>query len=76
MLQHYKTLAIVGYLLAKSYFLSVIMCVFKILTDMFPSQESRIYAVAKSGIRLSETSCTDPASKGETEKTEATHQQP
>ncbi|XP_075933156.1 pleckstrin homology domain-containing family H member 2 isoform X2 [Anarhichas minor] len=28
-----------------------------------PSWESRIYAVAKSGIRLSETSCTDPASK-------------
>uniref|UniRef100_A0A671V739 Pleckstrin homology, MyTH4 and FERM domain containing H2 n=1 Tax=Sparus aurata TaxID=8175 RepID=A0A671V739_SPAAU len=26
-----------------------------------PSWESRIYAVAKSGIRLSETSCTDPA---------------
>ncbi|KAJ8248319.1 hypothetical protein GJAV_G00240730 [Gymnothorax javanicus] len=29
----------------------------------FPSWESRIYAVAKSGIRLSETTCTDPASK-------------
>nr|XP_015218797.1 PREDICTED: pleckstrin homology domain-containing family H member 2 [Lepisosteus oculatus] len=29
----------------------------------FPSWESRIYAVAKSGIRLSETSCTDLASK-------------
>ncbi|KAJ8359681.1 hypothetical protein SKAU_G00162060 [Synaphobranchus kaupii] len=29
----------------------------------FPSWESRIYAVAKSGIRLSETICTDPASK-------------
>ncbi|KAL6101564.1 plekhh2 [Pungitius sinensis] len=29
-----------------------------------PSWESRIYAVAKSGIRLSETSCTDPTSKG------------
>uniref|UniRef100_A0A8C5B2T6 Pleckstrin homology, MyTH4 and FERM domain containing H2 n=1 Tax=Gadus morhua TaxID=8049 RepID=A0A8C5B2T6_GADMO len=29
----------------------------------FPSWESRIYAVAKSGIRLSETSCTDPAGK-------------
>uniref|UniRef100_A0AAQ5YG43 Pleckstrin homology domain containing, family H (with MyTH4 domain) member 2 n=1 Tax=Amphiprion ocellaris TaxID=80972 RepID=A0AAQ5YG43_AMPOC len=28
-----------------------------------PSWESRIYAVAKSGIRLSDTSCTDPASK-------------
>ncbi|XP_068182982.1 pleckstrin homology domain-containing family H member 2 isoform X2 [Antennarius striatus] len=28
-----------------------------------PSWESRIYAVAKSGIRLSETSCTDPDSK-------------
>uniref|UniRef100_A0A8D3D7Q4 Pleckstrin homology, MyTH4 and FERM domain containing H2 n=1 Tax=Scophthalmus maximus TaxID=52904 RepID=A0A8D3D7Q4_SCOMX len=28
-----------------------------------PSWESRIYAVAKSGIRLSATSCTDPASK-------------
>ncbi|CAJ1066904.1 pleckstrin homology domain-containing family H member 2 [Xyrichtys novacula] len=28
-----------------------------------PSWESRIYAVAKSGIRLSETSCTDAASK-------------
>lgn len=28
-----------------------------------PSWESRIYAVAKSGIRLSETSCTDSASK-------------
>ncbi|XP_068423928.1 pleckstrin homology domain-containing family H member 2 isoform X2 [Clinocottus analis] len=28
-----------------------------------PSWESRIYAVANSGIRLSETSCTDPASK-------------
>ncbi|XP_044070664.1 pleckstrin homology domain-containing family H member 2 isoform X2 [Siniperca chuatsi] len=28
-----------------------------------PSWESRIYAVARSGIRLSETSCTDPASK-------------
>uniref|UniRef100_A0A4W6FX17 Pleckstrin homology, MyTH4 and FERM domain containing H2 n=1 Tax=Lates calcarifer TaxID=8187 RepID=A0A4W6FX17_LATCA len=28
-----------------------------------PSWESRIYAVAKSGIRLSETSCTDNASK-------------
>ncbi|XP_076017082.1 pleckstrin homology domain-containing family H member 2 [Genypterus blacodes] len=28
-----------------------------------PSWESRIYAVAKSGIRLSETSCSDPASK-------------
>ncbi|KAF7656122.1 hypothetical protein LDENG_00046070 [Lucifuga dentata] len=28
-----------------------------------PSWESRIYAVAKSGIRLSEMSCTDPASK-------------
>ncbi|KAG7229889.1 hypothetical protein INR49_009606 [Caranx melampygus] len=28
-----------------------------------PSWESRIYAVAKSGIRLSETSCTDPAGK-------------
>ncbi|KAF3842400.1 hypothetical protein F7725_024351 [Dissostichus mawsoni] len=28
-----------------------------------PSWESRIYAVAKSGIRLSETSCTDPGSK-------------
>lgn len=27
-------------------------------------QESRIYAVAKSGIRLSETSCTDLANKG------------
>ncbi len=27
-------------------------------------QESRIYAVAKSGIRLSETSCTDVANKG------------
>ncbi|KAJ8250639.1 hypothetical protein COCON_G00225610 [Conger conger] len=26
----------------------------------FPSWESRIYAVAKSGIRLSETTCTDP----------------
>uniref|UniRef100_A0A8C2JJ46 Pleckstrin homology domain containing, family H (with MyTH4 domain) member 2 n=1 Tax=Cyprinus carpio TaxID=7962 RepID=A0A8C2JJ46_CYPCA len=29
-----------------------------------PSWESRIYAVAKSGIRLSETSCTDVANKG------------
>ncbi|XP_017319141.1 pleckstrin homology domain-containing family H member 2 [Ictalurus punctatus] len=29
----------------------------------FPSWESRIYAVAKSGIRLSETSCTDIANK-------------
>ncbi|KAG7462638.1 hypothetical protein MATL_G00186960 [Megalops atlanticus] len=29
----------------------------------FPSWESRIYAVAKSGIRLSETSCTDLTSK-------------
>ncbi|KAK3554792.1 hypothetical protein QTP70_033487, partial [Hemibagrus guttatus] len=29
----------------------------------FPSWESRIYAVAKSGIRLSETSCTDVANK-------------
>ncbi|KAL0964359.1 hypothetical protein UPYG_G00322800 [Umbra pygmaea] len=29
----------------------------------FPSWESRIYAVAKSGIRLSETSCTDQTSK-------------
>ncbi|XP_028845370.1 pleckstrin homology domain-containing family H member 2 isoform X2 [Denticeps clupeoides] len=29
----------------------------------FPSWESRIYAVAKSGIRLSETSCTDVADK-------------
>ncbi|XP_008274751.1 pleckstrin homology domain-containing family H member 2 [Stegastes partitus] len=28
-----------------------------------PSWESRIYAVAKSGIRLSDSSCTDPASK-------------
>lgn len=28
-----------------------------------PSWESRIYAVAKSGIRLSETSCSDPAGK-------------
>ncbi|XP_068597340.1 pleckstrin homology domain-containing family H member 2 [Brachionichthys hirsutus] len=28
-----------------------------------PSWESRIYAVAKSGIRLSETSCSDPASR-------------
>ncbi|XP_075903426.1 pleckstrin homology domain-containing family H member 2 isoform X2 [Nelusetta ayraudi] len=28
-----------------------------------PSWESRIYAVAQSGIRLSETSCSDPASK-------------
>uniref|UniRef100_A0A4W5M5Q1 Pleckstrin homology, MyTH4 and FERM domain containing H2 n=1 Tax=Hucho hucho TaxID=62062 RepID=A0A4W5M5Q1_9TELE len=35
----------------------------------FPSWESRIYAVAKSGIRLSETSCTDQTSKGEREKT-------
>lgn len=31
-------------------------------------QESRIYAVAKSGIRLSETSCSDAASKGTTER--------
>uniref|UniRef100_A0AAR2J1T7 Pleckstrin homology domain containing, family H (with MyTH4 domain) member 2 n=1 Tax=Pygocentrus nattereri TaxID=42514 RepID=A0AAR2J1T7_PYGNA len=30
----------------------------------FPSWESRIYAVAKSGIRLSETSCADLANKG------------
>lgn len=30
-------------------------------------QESRIYAVAKSGIRLSETSCSDGASKGTTD---------
>lgn len=29
----------------------------------FPSWESRIYAVAKSGIRISETSCTDVANK-------------
>ncbi|KAG5831318.1 hypothetical protein ANANG_G00302510 [Anguilla anguilla] len=32
----------------------------------FPSWESRIYAVAKSGIRLSETTCTDPVSKNST----------
>uniref|UniRef100_A0A8C7FFR3 Pleckstrin homology, MyTH4 and FERM domain containing H2 n=1 Tax=Oncorhynchus kisutch TaxID=8019 RepID=A0A8C7FFR3_ONCKI len=31
----------------------------------FPSWESRIYAVAKSGIRLSETSCTDQTSKAD-----------
>lgn len=30
-------------------------------------QERRIYAVAKSGIRLSETSCTGPTTKGETQ---------
>ncbi|KAI1894433.1 hypothetical protein AGOR_G00115760 [Albula goreensis] len=32
----------------------------------FPSWESRIYAVAKSGIRLSETTCTDPTGKNST----------
>lgn len=30
-------------------------------------QESRIYAVAKSGIRLSETSCSEAARKGSTD---------
>lgn len=36
-------------------------------------QESRIYAVAKSGIRLSETSCSDAASKGTTRRCALTH---
>lgn len=35
-------------------------------------QESRIYAVAKSGIRLSEASCSDAASKGTTDRWELT----